>query len=293
MASGSVSGEEYAWAVARVFGEIKAIRKEHLIKLYQVFAQGEVSETSRRQILKIIALYPGKLAKRAVPKVIIDDKDLSAALARDYMLMLAGQDGDSDDAHGDFVRSFVGAAGIAADQVKVLTDWVHLENKVLRAMGAGDEWMADEKDWRELGSRAAGVGLPVTALYFAGITGFSAVGLTSGLAAIGGTAGAALVALGLNPMTAGIAVLIAGGIAVKKFGDYALGVKSKKAAADEERARRIEMLVNTVAMLAADREVLPALTAGVEVVDTGPQVRLQTAMTEATNGLRTYAAKAK
>ena len=25
--------------------------------------------------------------------------------------------------------------------------------------------MADEKDWRELGSRAAGVGLPVTALY--------------------------------------------------------------------------------------------------------------------------------
>jgi hypothetical protein len=47
-------------------------------------------------------------------------------------------------------------------------------------------------------------------------------------------------------MTAGIAVLIGGGIAVKKIADYALGVKSKKAAAEEERAKRVAMLVGTV-----------------------------------------------
>lgn len=290
MSAGAVTGEEYAWAVARAFGQLSAVRREHIIKLYQVFAQGGLLEEPRRQILKMIALYPHKLSERAVPPSILASKDLSATLARDYMLLLTGAEGSEP---VDFVGSFVSLAALPADQVKVLADWVTVENKVLRAMGAGEEWMADGKDWRELGSRAAGVGLPVTALYFAGITGFSAVGLTSGLAFIGGTAGAALVALGLNPMTAGIAALIAGGIGVKKIADYALGVPNKKAAAEAERGRRIEMLVNTVAMLAADREALPQLTAGVDVIDPGPRARLQLAMTEAGEGLRAYSAKSR
>lgn len=292
MGENAVTGEDYAWALARAFGEIPTVSREHIIKLYQVFAQGSVPEGARREILKMIALSPKKLLKRRVPGSVMADQGVSAALARDYMLLLGGGEAGSGDAD-DVVRSFIRAAALPAEQVRVLADWVKLENKVLSAMGAGEEWLADEGDWRELGSRAAGVGLPVTALYFAGITGFSAVGLTSGLAAIGGTAGAALVALGLNPMTAGIAVLIGGGIAVKKIADYALGVKSKKAAADEERARRVELLVNTVSMLSADREVLPQLTGGVEVIDPGPRSRLQKAMAEAATGLRAYAARAK
>ena len=53
------------------------------------------------------------------------------------------------------------------------------------------------------------------------------------------------------------------------------------------------MLVNTVAMLSADSEVLPQLTGGVEFIDPGPRTRLLTAMTEAGAGLRAYSARAK
>lgn len=52
------------------------------------------------------------------------------------------------------------------------------------------------------------------------MAGFSAVGITSGLAALGSMSG--MVILGLNPMTAGIGALILGGVAVKKIADYAL-----------------------------------------------------------------------
>lgn len=286
----TTTAEDYAWALARAFGEILFVRREQVIKLYQVFAREGVAPAVRRDILKLVALAPTALSDRPVASAILADPSAAAALARDYMLLLGGEDGDGRG--GTFVRGFVRDAALSTDQVRVLVDWVKLENKVLRAMGAGEEWLADERDWRELGSRAAGVGLPVTALYFAGITGFSAVGLTSGLAAIGGTAGAALVALGLNPMTAGIAVLIGGGIAVKKIADHALGVKSKKAAADEARAGRVELLVNTIAMLSADLEALPRF-AGEVAANEAPRARLEVAMTEAVAGLQAYAARTK
>jgi hypothetical protein len=77
------------------------------------------------------------------------------------------------------------------------------------------------------------------------------VGITSGLAAIGGYTG--LTVLGLNPMTAGIAGLILGGVAVKKIADYALGNKNKHA---EELRQRIEVIravhVKAATALAAD-----------------------------------------
>ena len=92
--------------------------------------------------------------------------------------------------------------------------------------------MADEGP-KEITARAAAVGIPVGALYFAGITGFSAAGLTSGLATIGGLTG--LTVLGLNPMTAGIAGLIIAGISVKKISDFVLGNRRRPTA--DARAR--------------------------------------------------------
>jgi len=86
--------------------------------------------------------------------------------------------------------------------------------------------MADENSWKEWASRAAAVGVPLAALNFAGIAGFSAAGITSGLAALGWMSG--LVVLGLNPMTAGIGALILGGVAVKKVADYVLSSDDEK-----------------------------------------------------------------
>ena len=128
-----------------------------------------------------------------------------------------------------------------------MKEWVDWENGLLRRMGAGGELMADSSDPREIVSRAASVGIPIGALYMAGVTGFSAAGITSGLAFIGSYTG--LTVLGLNPMTAGIAGLIIAGVTVKKVSDYAMGNSCREA---KELRKRLEEF-RTVQLGAATR----------------------------------------
>lgn len=253
---------DYVRAVARAFSAIAHVDKEQLIKLYQVFAQMTSEDDTRRALLARIAGDRRSLADEPVPPTILDNVELRTSLARDYMVLLGEGQGTGAEAPpslGGFTLDYLRVAKLAEKQVEVLQQWVSMENRVLAAMGAGEEWMADEKDWRELASRSTAVSLPLAVLYAAGTVGFSAVGITSGLAAIGGSAlGAALVALGLNPMTAGIAVLIGIGIGIKKIADYSFGVDRKKREAAAERERRIKVLTESIVMLAADRATLAA-----------------------------------
>lgn len=287
---------DYVWALARAFAAIDSVDRLRIIKLYQVFAQMESDDTTRLEILRAVVDDPKRLADRPVSETILYDPDLRATLARDYMVLLGQESDDRPTPSSAFTSDYFRLVGIGKEQVAVLQNWVSIENRILRAMGAGDEWMADEKDWRELASRTAGIGLPLAMLYGSGIVGFSAVGLTSGLAAIGGSAvGAGLVALGLNPMTAGIAVLIGVGIGVKKAADYALGVGEKRKAeeARAERGRRLEMLTRSIAMLAADRAALSLSDGGLAPERTERRQEVSTAMSHALTGLQSLTTKLK
>src|SRR5207237_5135809 len=87
-----------------------------------------------------------------------------------------------------------------ATQIEPLRQWIDWENDLLRRIGRGDAAVPSDQYPIELAKRLAAVGIPLSALYFSGsVIGFSAVGITSGLASIGGPCG--LVALGTNPMT--------------------------------------------------------------------------------------------
>lgn len=82
-----------------------------------------------------------------------------------------------------------------------------------------------------LGAGGAGIAGGGAALFFAGVTGFSAVGITSGLAAIGSIVGGGMLA-GLGLLAAGPVLLAGGGFLIARH----LKVKNFREARDKLRA---------------------------------------------------------
>ena len=98
---------------------------------------------------------------------------------------------------------------LANDQVSFLEDTCEKEEKIFAGELSDSQMIATAKRFAE---KAAAVGIPVAALYVSGsVTGFSAAGIVSGLAALGMGG-----ILGLSSMVAGIGVIIVGGVVVGK-----------------------------------------------------------------------------
>ncbi len=236
----------YLTAMAATIVADGAVDAEEIRRLYGIHALLGTGDAERVGLLRRVVLEPEGLGDFELPPAILDNEELRMALAKDALFIEKTQD---TNATREAVQRLLAQIRLTPEQLKVMEDWVTWENGLLRQMGAGDEHMANALDPREMASRAAAVGVPLGVLYMAGITGFSAVGITSGLAAIGTTAGLAssLALLGLNPMTAGIAGLIIVGITVKKVSDFAL----RKVGGDPEELRKRLQEYRTVQLRAA------------------------------------------
>ncbi|WP_010583096.1 hypothetical protein [Schlesneria paludicola] len=215
----------------------------------------DTSDSDRLNLLERLVFEREALKELPVPPEILEVDEVRMALGKDALCIGQIQ---SDGFTRDSIARLLNELRLTPEQIRVMTDWVSLENKILRHLGAGQEWrrtgmaqdrngagqewMAPENDAKEILSCAAAVGVPLGTLYAAGITGFSAVGITSGLAAIGGYTGLGI--LGLNPMTAGIAGLIIAGVTVKKVADFALGnaiAGAKAIQAQIEQHRNVQL----------------------------------------------------
>lgn len=237
----------YVRQLAKVIAADGRIDADELVKLYEICGLLGVPEGERLELITTLAFEPEALVDEQIPDAVLSDDELRMALAKDAVFF----DHDRNNAETRIaVKQIVDAIKLTPEQARVIADWVSMENAILRKMGAGEEWMSSVNP-REISARGAAVGVPLTALYFAGTTGFGAVGLTSGLAAIGSYTG--LTVLGLNPMTAGIAGLIMAGIAVKKIADYALGRKDTTAEALRQRISTIrDVHVKAATAIAGD-----------------------------------------
>lgn len=191
---------------------------EEMIRIYSLFSILGIDKGVRQRLLQslISAGYRSAEAS-ALPEGILQSEQARSSLAKD-MMFLESQSDDNQTLH--LIRGYLKRLNLTPEQSNVIRNFVSIENQILDKLGAGQEWKADADSWKELVSRAAAVGVPLAALNMAGIAGFGAAGITSGLAALGSMSG--LVVLGLNPMTAGIGALILGGVAVKKIADFAL-----------------------------------------------------------------------
>lgn len=208
---------EYATMVAKTIVADHKVTDPELRRIYEVMSALDVCDSDRIQILNYLYVQPDEMRLLTVPQSLTDDEDLRLSLAKDTIFIRA-QDNNTDTVAA--ANNLLAALKVTDAQKEFLGQWVDWENRALRRLGAGEADLSDAGDPRELAARAAAVGIPLGALYVAGTVGFSAVGITSGLATLGSAS--YLVLLGLNPMTAGIAALIVAGISVKKIADFAL-----------------------------------------------------------------------
>lgn len=231
-----LQSKNYALQLAKTIAADGVVDTNEVRRIYEVMAAFEVGADTRAEILDLLYFRPKDLAGVTIAEDILDDEELRIALAKDVLFVDAQNQNESTDS---IAQKILGQLKVSPEQMDFLRDWVSWENAALRRLGAGEADLADEGSIKELASRAAAVGVPLSALYLAGAVGFSAVGITSGLAALGGASG--LVLLGLNPMTAGIAALIVAGISVKKLCDFALKRgKKREIEAALQRAKELQ-----------------------------------------------------
>jgi hypothetical protein len=216
--------KSYVTQLARAIAADGQVGKAELKRLYEVMASLEIHEDTRTEIVNALFYKPQSLLDAPVDEELTDDTDYAISLAKDVLFI---EKEENDAATSSIVEQIVSSLGVTGEQLAFLQQWVEWENRALCRLGEGDLDSNDDDQLAQLTSRAASVGIPLSALYFAGsIVGFSAVGVTTGLATIGSASG--LILLGLNPMTAGIAALIVSGISIQKLTQFAITRSKKK-----------------------------------------------------------------
>jgi len=183
----------------------------NLRRIYQIFAMMDLSQDERLDFLNIL---------NNQDSVELQDEDLNKLNIKTKISLLK----DLEYFHiNDFKHSFqsneiIKRLGLPQKFYQFIVDWLNWENKIMKKIGRHDLVVNKEDIPVELFKKATSLGIPLTALYLSGsVIGFSAVGITSGLTAIGNIS--LLVGLGLNPMAAGIVALLVLGISIKKILD--------------------------------------------------------------------------
>ena len=207
----------YARIMLDIISADQRFDAEEIQKIYMIFSATNTSSNARRQLLTNYIKKGRESVSRDIPASLKNHETAKFLIAKDIMTL----EKEACTNHTlAAAQKYLSQLKLTDEQSSVISQFIQVENKILKAMGAGEDWITEENSIKEITSRAAAIGVPLAALNMAGVAGFSAAGITSGLATIGGISGLTL--LGLNPMTAGIGALILGGVAVKKIADYAL-----------------------------------------------------------------------
>ncbi len=127
-----------------------------------------------------------------------------------------------------FIKALAGMLDVKDEQVDVVVQVIKNDEDIL-AQRKSDSQI--EKSAKEIAAKAGAVGVPLAALYFSGsVIGFSASGITSGLAAMG---------LGFG-MVGGIGVAILVGVAAYK------GIKMLTSTGEVEACKQRELMIQNI-----------------------------------------------
>ncbi|QHX43324.1 hypothetical protein GWP43_07540 [Treponema vincentii] len=132
----------------------------------------------------------------------------------------------------DFICDTAKKLNVTSDQISVIIQSIQNDEDIIAKRKSDTEI---EKSIKEIAAKGASVGVPLAALYFSGTVGFSAAGITSGLATLGMGG-----MLGFSSMVTGIGVVIITGLLAYN------GVKKLTGAKDLENNKVREMLIQGV-----------------------------------------------
>lgn len=216
MNSGFAAHKAYLQALLSVVAADGLLDKQEVLKLYELFALFKFGANDRRVLFERLVASPGEFQASGVKSILLVNDSLKLSLAKDLSLML---ERSSNDSSLRAARRLLLEIDLTKEQSNVIEGFILVENKILAALGAGENWHADDSSWRHLVARAAALGAPVASRADSAAVEAPAAAIASGLAALGEMSGMSV--LGLSPMTAGVGALILGGVDINKVAKYA------------------------------------------------------------------------
>lgn len=127
-----------------------------------------------------------------------------------------------------FIKELAGKLEVSDKKVDIVVQAIQKDEDILKQRKTDSEL---EKAAKDLAAKAAAVGVPIAAVYFSGsVIGFSAAGITSGLAALG---------LGLG-MVGGIGIVVLVGVSAYK------AVKFFTSSGEVEVCKQREMMIQNI-----------------------------------------------
>lgn len=134
--------------------------------------------------------------------------------------------------NNDFICDIAKKLDVTTEQIDLITNSIQNDEDIIAKRKSDTEI---EKSIKEIAAKGASVGVPLAALYFSGTVGFSAAGITSGLATLGMGG-----VLGFSSMVTGIGVVVITGVLAYN------GVKKLTGAKELENNKVREMLIQGV-----------------------------------------------
>lgn len=228
--------------VAQAYADGKCEPQE-VSELYLLMAQLDLSAPARQEIREYLAGGEGQvpsLVDEIVSEVEEEDRQIVAFSILKDLVRISMIDGCySGDERGnieDAARRLYGEE--YEEKLKFAEDVARGDKDFLQGGFKSYEQLMESG--KKLTSGAAAVGVPVAALYFSGTAGFSAAGITSGLAALGF---GGISALGFSSMVTGIGVVVLIGVGTFSVVHYGLNLPEK------ERAKKRESLIQEIIRL--------------------------------------------
>lgn len=221
------------FAIAEADGSID---KEEIELAFSIIDLENMSEEAKRKVQSYIIQAP--LLSECLHQLSSSDERLRFGLMINLMDTAWAND-ELDDAEKELIALAQKELRVSDEQLAQIESFVH-KMREIRLRGIDDNVAADAIKQAAAGLSA--VGVPLAAVWFSGsVIGFSAAGITSGLAALGA-------AVGLGGMIPGIGVAIIAGaglyMGINHFLDT--GDKRKKQEFQNDKERRAQLVIRNM-----------------------------------------------
>ncbi len=221
------------FAIAEADG---GIDKEELEFIFSIIDLENMSEEARRKVQSFIIQAPPPF--ECLRKMSNADERLRFGLMLN-LVDTAWANDELDEAEKQLISLAQTELKISNEQLKAIEAFVH-KMREIRIRGIDDQVAADAI--KQATASLSAVGVPLAAVWFSGsVLGFSAAGITSGLAALGAM-------VGVGGMIPGIGVAIIGGAALFVGINSLLdtGGKRRKRQFQQEKERKAQLVIQNM-----------------------------------------------
>ena len=137
----------YLQALLAVVAADGLLDTNEVIKIYELFSLLGIGVEKRRSIIEDLVTEAEHFTASKLSQSVLANEALKISLAKDLTLL---KEHSADNSAKQVARQYLDSINLSQEQAEVIGRFIAIENQILRCLGAGEEWVADEKSWKEL-----------------------------------------------------------------------------------------------------------------------------------------------